>query len=120
MTRAGAIEIRAAGSAFGVAEVLGVDPSDCAQAGALLREARQIIGAGFVLTDEIREKLGGLSFGGPTCLLDMRAAYQRLGAEVRERIAGLRVVYPYNNEGPSRHGEPRRFWRYMIAGGQPR
>ncbi len=99
---------------------------------------RHIIDSGFVLTDEIRAKLGDLSFGGlddrrpglfetyhcddtytaepaiatvlhardlppsgggPTHFLDMRAAYQQLDGATRERIAGLRVRYAFNNEG---------------------
>lgn len=51
------------------------------------------------------------SRGGPTCFLDMRAAYARLGGPTRDRIAALRVVYAYNNEDafpPRRaaHGAP--------------
>jgi alpha-ketoglutarate-dependent taurine dioxygenase len=100
-------------------------------------EPRQIIDSGFVLTDEIREKLGELALGGlddqrpglfetfhtddtyteepaiatvlharelppsgggPTCFLDMRAAYELLDAATRTRLAGLRVVYAFNNE----------------------
>ena len=100
-------------------------------------EPRQIIDSGFVMTDEVREKLGSLSFGGlddqrpglfetfhtddtyteapaiatvlharelpqsgggPTCFLDMRAAYQMLDAATRARIAALRAVYAHNNE----------------------
>ncbi|HKJ25523.1 MAG TPA: TauD/TfdA family dioxygenase [Myxococcota bacterium] len=101
-------------------------------------EARQIIDSGFVMTDELREKLAGLSFGGlddrrpglfetfhvddtyvaepaaatvlharalppsgggPTCFLDMRGALERLDADTRARIEGLRVVYHYDNDG---------------------
>ncbi len=36
--------------------------------------------------------------GGPTCFLDMRAAYEMLDAETRRRIDGMRVVYAYDNE----------------------
>jgi alpha-ketoglutarate-dependent taurine dioxygenase len=100
-------------------------------------EARQIMDSGFVMTDELRAKLGNLSFGGlddqrpglfetwhtddtyteapaiatvlharelppsgggPTCFLDMRAAYELLDGETRRRIEGLRVVYAYDNE----------------------
>jgi len=100
-------------------------------------EARQIIDSGFVMTDEIREKLGELSFGGldderpglfetyhcddtytehpamatvlharalptsgggPTCFIDMRAAYELLDASTKHRLEGLRVVYAYDNE----------------------
>jgi alpha-ketoglutarate-dependent taurine dioxygenase len=115
------------------------DPVGRAKDGSALRysELRQIIDAGFVLTDEIRAKLGDLSFGGlddqrpglfetfhcddtyteepasatvlharelppsgggPTCFLDMRAAYALLDAATRQRLEGLRVVYAYNNE----------------------
>jgi alpha-ketoglutarate-dependent taurine dioxygenase len=38
------------------------------------------------------------SGGGPTCFLDMRAAYQMLDAATRARLEDLRVVYAYNNE----------------------
>jgi alpha-ketoglutarate-dependent taurine dioxygenase len=106
-------------------------------------QARQTIDSGFVLTDEIKAKLGSLSFGGlderrpglfetyhtddtytaepaiatvlhalelppsgggPTHFLDARAAYHGLDAATREKIDGLRVRYAYNNEGafPSR------------------
>jgi alpha-ketoglutarate-dependent taurine dioxygenase len=100
-------------------------------------EPRQIIDSGFVLTDEIRQKLGDLSFGGlddarpglfetfhvddtyteepaiatvlharqlppsgggPTCFLDMRAAYALLDEATRQQIGALRVVYAHNNE----------------------
>ena len=100
-------------------------------------ETRQIIDSGFVLTDEIREKLGtpalgglddrrpGLfetfhcddtytaepamatvlharelppSGGGPTCFIDMRAAYASLDAGTRARLSELRVRYAHNNE----------------------
>jgi alpha-ketoglutarate-dependent taurine dioxygenase len=101
-------------------------------------DMRQVIDSGFVLTDEMREMLGDLSFGGiddqrpglfetfhtddtyteepsiatvlharelppsgggPTCFLDMRAAYALLDPSTRARIDGLRVVYAHNNEG---------------------
>jgi len=115
------------------------DPVSRAKDGSAFRysESRQIIDAGFVVTDEIRAKLGNLSFGGlddqrpglfetfhcddtyteepasatvlharelppsgggPTCFLDMRAAYALLDATTRRSIDGLRVVYAYNNE----------------------
>ncbi len=115
------------------------DPVARAKDGSTFRysEPRQIIDSGFVMTDEIREKLGDLSFGGldderpglfetfhcddtyteepamatvlharqlppsgggPTCFIDMRAAYASLDAATRKRIEGLRVVYAYNNE----------------------
>jgi taurine dioxygenase len=115
------------------------DPVGRARDGSAFRysEPRQIIDAGFVLTDEIRAKLGDLSFGGlddqrpglfetfhtddtytdepaaatvlharelppsgggPTCFLDMRAAYAQLDAATRHRLEGLRVVYAHNNE----------------------
>jgi len=115
------------------------DPVGRAKDGSTFRygEPRQIIDSGFVMTDEVREKLGDLSFGGldderpglfetfhcddtyteepasatvlharalppsgggPTCFIDMRAAYQLLDASTRERLRGLRVVYAYNNE----------------------
>ncbi len=100
-------------------------------------EARQVIDSGFVMTDEIREKLGDFEFGGlddqrpglfetfhcddtyterpasatvlharalppsgggPTCFIDMRAAYDRLDESTRKAVEGLRVVYAYNNE----------------------
>ena len=98
---------------------------------------RQVIDAGFVITDEIREKLGAHSFGGnadrpglfeyfhtddtyteapaaatiiharalpaggggDTEFLDMRAAFDRLPAAERARIAALRAVHVYNNQG---------------------
>ena len=97
----------------------------------------QVIDSGFVMTDEIRQKLGELSFGGldddrpglfetfhcddtyterpagatvlharalppsgggPTCFIDMRGAYDQLPASTKRELAGLRVVYAYNNE----------------------
>jgi alpha-ketoglutarate-dependent taurine dioxygenase len=100
-------------------------------------DARQIIDSGFVMTDEVREKLGDLAFGGldderpglfetyhcddtyteqparatvlharalppsgggPTCFIDMRAAYKSLDSETQKQIKTLRVVYAYNNE----------------------
>jgi taurine dioxygenase len=100
-------------------------------------DPKQIIDSGFVLTDEMRAQLGGLSFGGlddrrpglfetfhtddtyteapavatvlharelppsgggPTCFLDMRAAYELLDAATRGRLDRLRVVYAHNNE----------------------
>jgi alpha-ketoglutarate-dependent taurine dioxygenase len=100
-------------------------------------EARQIIDSGFVMTEEIKEKLGDLEFGGlddqrpglfetfhcddtftaepasatvlharalppsgggPTCFIDMRAAYESLDEATREQIEGLRVRYAHNNE----------------------
>jgi len=39
------------------------------------------------------------SGGGPTCFIDMRAAYALLTRKTRETIDALRVVYHYNNEG---------------------
>jgi taurine dioxygenase len=115
------------------------DPIGRTKEGGLYRysEARQIIDSGFVLTEEMREQLGSLSFGGlddqrpglfetfhtddtyteepalatvlharelppsgggPTCFLDMRAAYTMLDAATRVRIDVLRVVYAHNNE----------------------
>ena len=115
------------------------DPVGCARDGSCFRysERRQVIDTGFILTDEVRKKLGDVTFGGmdderpglfetyhcddtfaerpagatvlharqlppsgggPTCFIDMRAAYQRLDAETRSRIQELRVVYAYNNE----------------------
>jgi alpha-ketoglutarate-dependent taurine dioxygenase len=115
------------------------DPVGRAKDGSAFRysEPRQIIDAGFVLTDEIRAKLGDLSFGGlddqrpglfetfhtddtytempaaatvlharelppsgggPTCFLDMRAAYALLDAATRHSLERLRVVYANNNE----------------------
>lgn len=128
-------ELQAIASLFGPIK----DPVGRTKDGGTFRysERRQIIDAGFVLTDEIRAKLGDLSFGGlddqrpglfetfhtddtytdapaiatvlharelppsgggPTCFLDMRAAYEQLDAPMRRRIDGLRVVYAYNNE----------------------
>jgi alpha-ketoglutarate-dependent taurine dioxygenase len=124
-----------------VAELIGSikDPVGRTRDGAEFRygEARQIIDSGFVMTDEVREKLGDITFGGldderpglfetfhcddtyteepaaatvlhsralppsgggPTCFLDMRAAYEQLDARTRERLQALRVVYAYNNE----------------------
>src|SRR5262249_13763124 len=119
------------------------DPVARAKDGTTFRyeQPRQIIDSGFVLSDEIRAKLGDLSFGGlddrrpglfetyhtddtytaepafvtvlharelppsgggPTCFLDMRAAYQLLDEATRRRVDGLRVRYAYNNEGAFR------------------
>ena len=39
------------------------------------------------------------SGGGPTCFLDMRAAYQSLDAATRAQLEGLHVAYAYNNQG---------------------
>jgi alpha-ketoglutarate-dependent taurine dioxygenase len=116
------------------------DPVGRTQDGGMLRyaEPRQIIDSGFVMTDDLRDKLGNLSFGGlddrrpglfetfhtddtyteeparatvlharelpasgggPTCFLDMRAAYELLDVATRARLEGLRVVYAHNNEG---------------------
>jgi alpha-ketoglutarate-dependent taurine dioxygenase len=100
-------------------------------------EPRQVIDSGFVMTDEVREKLGDLNFGGldddrpglfetfhcddtyterpaqatvlharalppsgggPTCFIDMRAAYTLLDTATKERLRDLRVVYAYNNK----------------------
>ena len=123
-----------------VAKIFGPikDPVGRAKDGDTFRysDPRQIIDSGFVLTEEMREQLGDLSFGGlddqrpglfetfhtddtyteapaiatvlharelppsgggPTCFLDMRAAYQMLDAATRQRLEGLRVVYAYNN-----------------------
>ena len=132
-----------------VAELFGPikDPLARTNNGGQLRyaEPRQIIDSGFVLTDEIRQKLGEVALGGlddrrpglfetfhtddtyteepaiatvlharelppsgggPTCFLDMRAAYASLSAATKKRIDGLRVGYAYNNEGafPPRRG----------------
>lgn len=38
------------------------------------------------------------SGGGPTCFLDMRAAFRSLEKKLRERLHGLRVAYAHNNE----------------------
>ena len=179
------LEVRKSPEAFGVAEVLGVQPDGGEPDAAVLREAlaaygvvcfrfsraledeelqsvvgqlggikdpvgrtkdgeelrygapRQIIDSGFVMTDEVREKLGDLQFGGlddqrpglfetfhcddtyteepaaatvlharqlppsgggPTCFMDMRASYDLLAPEAKERLEGLRVVYAYDNE----------------------
>jgi alpha-ketoglutarate-dependent taurine dioxygenase len=116
------------------------DPVGRTRDGGTLRysEPRQVINSGFVLTDEMREQLGELSFGGlddrrpglfetfhtddtytehpaaatvlharelppsgggPTCFLDMRAAYALLDAATRTRLEGLRVAYAHNNDG---------------------
>src|SRR5215468_5303372 len=129
-------ELQAVALLFGAIK----DPVARAKDGSAFRydQPRQIIDSGFVLTEELRAKLGDRSFGGlddrrpglfetyhcddtytaepasatvlharelppsgggPTCFLDMRAAYALLDARTRERIAGLRVVYAYNNEG---------------------
>jgi alpha-ketoglutarate-dependent taurine dioxygenase len=100
-------------------------------------QPRQVIDSGFVMTDEVRAKLGDLQFGGlddarpglfetfhcddtytespawatvlharalpqsgggPTCFLDMRAAWARLDPESQAALAGLRVVYAYDNQ----------------------
>ena len=115
------------------------DPVAATADGGLLRysEMRQVIDSGFVMTDEIRAKLGPVALGGldderpglfetfhcddtytaapaaatvlharalppsgggPTLFLDMRAAYAALDAATRDRIAGMRVAYAYNNE----------------------
>ena len=128
-------ELQAIASLFGPIK----DPVGRTKDGGTFRysEKRQIIDAGFVLTDEIRAKLGELSFGGlddrrpglfetfhtddtytaepafvtvlharelppsgggPTCFLDMRAAWEMLDAAMRRRIEGLLVVYAHNNE----------------------
>ena len=129
-------ELRAVAGLFGEIK----DPVAKTKDGQLLRysEQRQIIDAGFVMTDEIREKLGDVRFGGldddrpglfetfhcddtftaepaaatvlharalppsgggPTCFLDMRAAWALLDDDTRRRIDGLRVVYAHNNGG---------------------
>jgi taurine dioxygenase len=116
------------------------DPVARAKDGSAFRydQQRQIIDSGLVLTDEIRARLGDLSFGGlddrrpglfetfhcddtytaepaiatvlhardlppsgggPTHFIDMRAAYQLLDRATRERLSPLRVRYAYNNEG---------------------
>ena len=100
-------------------------------------EDRQIIDAGFVMTDEMRAVLGDTSYGGDevrpglfeffhtddsytecpasvtvlharelprsgggdTCFLDMRAAFEILDRDERDRIVGLHAVHAYNNEG---------------------
>jgi taurine dioxygenase len=125
-----------------VAQIFGPikDPVGRSKDGAPLRysEERQIIDAGFVLTDELRAELGDLNFGGldtqrpglfetfhtddsyteqpasatvlharelpsdgggPTCFLDMRAAYRSLEQQLRQRILGLRALNRYNNGG---------------------
>lgn len=136
------------GRLLGDAELLSVarlfgpikDPVARAKDGTPFRydQERQTIDSGLVLTDEIRAKLGGLSFGGlddrrpglfetyhcddtytaepaiatvlharelppsgggPTHFIDMRAAYQLLDAATRQRLSDLRVRYAYNNEG---------------------
>jgi alpha-ketoglutarate-dependent taurine dioxygenase len=113
------------------------DPVGRTRDGSLLRysEDRQIIDAGFVLTDELREQLGDLKFGGdserpglfetfhtddsyverpaaatvlhaqelpksgggPTCFIDMRAAYTLLDPAQQKELLGLRAVNTFNN-----------------------
>jgi alpha-ketoglutarate-dependent taurine dioxygenase len=128
-------ELRAVATLFGPIK----DPVGRTRDGGRFRysEARQIIDSGFVLTDEIRQKLGAISFGGldddrpglfetfhtddtyteepaiatvlharalppsgggPTWFLDMRAGYEMLDASIRQRLEEHRVVYAYNNE----------------------
>jgi taurine dioxygenase len=129
------------GEARALASLLGPikDPVGRARDGSALRygEDRQIIDAGFVLTDELRAKLADLSLGGDsirpglfeffhtddsytecpaaatvlharalpasgggdTCFMDMRAAFQLLEPEQRQRLVGLRAVHAYNNRG---------------------
>jgi taurine dioxygenase len=128
-------ELQAVAALFGPIKV----PIGRTKDGGTFRYAdkRQIIDAGFVMTDEIRAKLGDVALGGlddqrpglfetyhtddtyteapatatvlharalppsgggPTCFLDMRAAYDLLDADLRPTIAGLRVVYAYDNE----------------------
>jgi alpha-ketoglutarate-dependent taurine dioxygenase len=128
-------ELRAVARLFGPIK----DPVGRAKDGSTFRygELRQIIDSGFVMTDEIRAKLGDLHFGGlddrrpglfetwhyddtyteepasatvlharalppsgggPTCFLDMRAAYALLDRDAQERLATLRVVHAYDNE----------------------
>ena len=99
---------------------------------------RQVIDSGFVMTDEVRARLGDVSFGaldderpalfetwhcddtfaerparatvlharalppsggGPTCFLDMRAAWAGLDADERARLEGVRVHYAWSNAG---------------------
>lgn len=115
------------------------DPVGRTKSGGVFRysKMRQVIDSGFVMTDEIREQLGDLTFGGldderpglfetyhcddtyterpagatvlharqlpasgggPTCFLDMRAAYDLLDDETKRSIEGLTVTYAYNNE----------------------
>jgi taurine dioxygenase len=113
------------------------DPVGRARDGSALRysEDRQIIDAGFVLTDELRAQLGDVKFGGdserpglfetfhtddsyverpaaatvlhaqelpksgggPTCFIDMRAAYTLLDAAQQKKLLGLRAVNEFNN-----------------------
>ncbi len=128
----------------GLQEVAGLfgaikDPVGRTKDGGEMRydQRRQLIDSGFVMTDEIREKLGDLCFGGmddrrpglfeafhtddtyterpavatvlnarelppsgggPTCFLDMRAAWELLDPGARREIEGLRVLYAYDNE----------------------
>jgi hypothetical protein len=92
------------------------DPVGRARDGTLLRhgEDRQIIDAGFVLTDELRAdpRVAPRSCRGARAAVRTRVAAarrahlgQRLGAAQGERRL------------PDR--EPRRFWRYMIEGPVP-
>jgi alpha-ketoglutarate-dependent taurine dioxygenase len=114
------------------------DPVGRTRDGSALRygDDRQIIDAGFVLTDELREQLGDVKFGGdsqrpglfeffhtddsyverpaaatvlhaqelppsgggPTCFIDMRAAYRLLEPALQKQLLGLRAVHAYNNE----------------------
>jgi alpha-ketoglutarate-dependent taurine dioxygenase len=126
-------QARAVASLFGPIK----DPVGRTRDGGTLRysDERQIVDAGFVLTDELRAELGDLEFGGldpqrpglfetfhtddtyteqpaaatvlhalelpsrggPTCFLDMRAAFAMLPPEQRASLVGLQVAYSYDN-----------------------
>jgi alpha-ketoglutarate-dependent taurine dioxygenase len=128
-------EARAVASMIGAVK----DPVGRTRDGGAIRygDDRQIIDAGFVMTDELREALGDVSFGGDdvrpglfeffhtddsyterpaaatvlharelpaarggdTCFIDMRAAFQLLAPEQRNRIVSLHAVHAYNNKG---------------------
>jgi alpha-ketoglutarate-dependent taurine dioxygenase len=128
-------QARAVASMFGPIK----DPVGRTRDGTMVRysDERQIVDAGFVLTDELRAELGDLEFGGldprrpglfetfhtddtyteepaaatvlhalelpsrggPTCFIDMRAAFAMLPAETRASLLGRQVAYSYDNHG---------------------
>ncbi len=118
-------------------------------------EAQQHIDTGFVVTEELRQQLGPLEFGGldderpglfetyhcddtfvrepalasvlharalppsgggPTCFIDMRAAYDGLDESTKRDLEGLRVVYVYNNEGAFPPRRPAKGEAEVLAG----
>ena len=131
-----------------VASMIGLikDPIGRTRNGGELRysEDRQVIDAGFVLTDELREQLGDLSFGG---LDPLRPGLDDDQARaVASMIALLQFLEDHAEAHAPRYahrwrahdvlmwdnatvqhkaggdfpvGEPRRFWRYMIEGPRP-